>query len=72
MKSKTPKISVVIPLLNERESLPELFDWIALVMQSNRFLYEVVFVDDGSTDKTAEICSGYKNIKLITNHLSLS
>lgn len=50
MKSKTPKISVVIPLLNERESLPELFDWIARVMQSNRFLYEVVFVDDGSTD----------------------
>ena len=44
------KISVVIPLLNERESLPELFDWIARVMQSNRFLYEVIFVDDGSTD----------------------
>ncbi|MDH5414588.1 MAG: glycosyltransferase family 2 protein [Flavobacteriaceae bacterium] len=43
-------ISVVIPLLNEDESLIELHDWIASVMQSNRFLYEIIFIDDGSTD----------------------
>lgn len=43
-------ISVVIPLLNEEESLHELHDWIANVMQSNRFLYELIFIDDGSTD----------------------
>ncbi len=43
-------ISVVIPLLNEQESLMELHDWIAKVMQSNRFSYEIIFIDDGSTD----------------------
>ena len=43
-------ISVVIPLLNEQESLIELHDWIAKVMQSNRFSYEIIFIDDGSTD----------------------
>ena len=48
-------ISVVIPLLNEEESLIELHDWIAKVMQSNQFLYEIIFIDDGSTDKSWEI-----------------
>jgi glycosyltransferase involved in cell wall biosynthesis len=43
-------ISIVIPLLNEEESLEELHDWIAKVMQSNRYLYEIIFIDDGSTD----------------------
>ena len=43
-------ISVVIPLLNEKDSLNELHDWIAKVMQSNRFVYEIIFIDDGSTD----------------------
>ncbi|TYB77433.1 glycosyltransferase family 2 protein [Bizionia gelidisalsuginis] len=43
-------ISVVIPLLNEKESLKELYDWIAKVMQSNHFSYEIIFIDDGSTD----------------------
>ncbi len=43
-------ISVVIPLLNEEESLPELEAWIAKVMKSNNFSYEILFVDDGSTD----------------------
>ena len=37
-------ISVVIPLLNEEESLQELHDWIAKVMQSNRFIYEIIFI----------------------------
>jgi glycosyltransferase involved in cell wall biosynthesis len=43
-------ISVVIPLLNEEESLPELCEWIARVMQENNYTYEVLFIDDGSTD----------------------
>jgi glycosyltransferase involved in cell wall biosynthesis len=43
-------ISVVIPLLNEDESLQELHDWIAKVMQSNLYVYEIIFIDDGSTD----------------------
>ena len=43
-------ISVVVPLYNEEESLPELHDWIKRVMDENGFSYEVVFVDDGSKD----------------------
>ncbi len=45
-------ISVVIPLLNEEESLQELYDWIVSVMQSNQFFYEIIFIDDGSTDSS--------------------
>ncbi|MDY7393720.1 glycosyltransferase family 2 protein [Aureibaculum sp. 2210JD6-5] len=48
-------ISVVIPLLNEEESLKELHDWIAKVMQSNQFLYEIIFIDDGSTDSSWQV-----------------
>ena len=43
-------ISLVIPLLNEAESLPELHAWIKRVMTENKLSYEVVFVDDGSKD----------------------
>ena len=49
------KLSIVIPLLNEEESLNELHDWIAGVMQSNHFLYEVIFIDDGSTDDSWKV-----------------
>jgi glycosyltransferase involved in cell wall biosynthesis len=49
------EISLVIPLLNEDESLQELHDWIAKVMQSNRYLYEIIFIDDGSTDNSWEV-----------------
>ena len=45
-------ISVVIPLFNEEESLPELFGWIARVMQKHNLTYEVIFVNDGSTDQS--------------------
>ncbi len=45
-------ISVVVPLYNEEESLPELVAWIERVMQENSFSYEIVMVDDGSTDKS--------------------
>lgn len=43
-------ISIVIPLLNEEESLTELHQWIVRVMAENNFSYEVIFIDDGSTD----------------------
>ncbi|MCK6649390.1 MAG: glycosyltransferase family 2 protein [Bacteroidia bacterium] len=45
-------ISIVIPLLNEDESLPELHDWIVKVMNENNFSYEILFIDDGSKDKS--------------------
>ncbi len=68
-------ISVVIPLFNEEESLKELYDWIARVMAANRFSYEVIFVDDGSTDHSFKILqelgkedSRAKTIKFRRNH----
>jgi glycosyltransferase involved in cell wall biosynthesis len=48
-------LSVVIPLLNEEESLVELHRWIQSVMQSAGYAYEILFIDDGSTDKSWEI-----------------
>lgn len=67
-------LSIVIPLLNEEESLPELHDWIVQVLQSNSLSYEIIFVDDGSTDKSWEVISGLakknpqvKGIRFIRN-----
>lgn len=67
-------LSVVIPLLNEQESLIELHDWIAKVMQSNRFSYEIIFIDDGSTDESwgiinqlTEKNSNVKGIRFLKN-----
>ena len=48
-------ISVVIPLFNEEESLPELTRWIERVMNDNGFSYEIIFVNDGSSDKSQEV-----------------
>lgn len=48
-------ISIVIPLLNEEESLPELHDWIDRVMKANNFSYEIIFIDDGSKDKSWQV-----------------
>ena len=45
-------ISVIIPLYNEEESLPELYAWIERVMKANSFSFEVIFVNDGSTDNS--------------------
>jgi glycosyltransferase involved in cell wall biosynthesis len=48
-------ISLVIPLLNEEESLQELHDWIAKVMQAYQYRYEIIFIDDGSTDSSWQV-----------------
>lgn len=60
-------ISVVIPLYNEEESLPELKSWIDRVMKSNNFTYEVIFVDDGSRDSSwkvvEELCAESSTVK---------
>ena len=51
-------ISVVIPLFNEEESLPELEAWIRKVMQANNFSYEIIMIDDGSTDSSWKVVQG--------------
>jgi glycosyltransferase involved in cell wall biosynthesis len=48
-------LSIVIPLLNEEESLPELADWIKKVCDANALTYELIFIDDGSTDSSWEV-----------------
>ena len=48
-------ISVIIPLYNEAESLPELEQWIARVMADNGFSYEILFINDGSTDDSWDV-----------------
>ena len=57
MENKTIDISVVVPLYNEEESLPELLAWIERVMDDNKFVYEVIFVDDGSKDGSWAVVS---------------
>jgi glycosyltransferase involved in cell wall biosynthesis len=49
------QISVVVPLFNEDESLPELHDWIVRVMKANNFTYEILFINDGSTDNSWQV-----------------
>ena len=68
-------ISVVIPLFNEEESLSELFAWIQRVMIQNGFSYEVIFVNDGSTDRSWQVIEKLANqndtvkgIKFRRNH----
>ncbi len=67
-------ISVVIPLLNENESLPELHNWIVRVMTEHKYSYELLFIDDGSTDNSWEIIENLsktnpnvKGIRFLTN-----
>lgn len=62
-------ISIIVPLLNEEESLPILCDWIQRVMIANKFSYEIILIDDGSTDKSwhtiEELHNNNPNIKAI-------
>jgi glycosyltransferase involved in cell wall biosynthesis len=68
-------ISVVVPLFNEEESLPELFNWINRVMTEHGFSYEVIFINDGSTDNSWQVIkdlnaqnSAAKGIKFRRNY----
>lgn len=54
-------LSIIVPLLNEAESLPELYSWIVRVMNENSISYEVIFVDDGSTDQSWNIIEKIKS-----------
>lgn len=61
------QLSIVIPFLNEQESLPELTDWIVRVVTANNFSYEIIYVDDGSSDGSwnyvEQICNTNPNVK---------
>ena len=68
-------ISIIVPVFNEEESLPELTDWIKKVCEQEGLAYEVIFVDDGSTDTSWEVIeklsnsnSNLKGIKFRRNH----
>jgi glycosyltransferase involved in cell wall biosynthesis len=54
-------LSIIIPLLNEQESLPELHQWIVKVMTSHNYSYEVIFIDDGSSDNSWKIIEQLSN-----------
>lgn len=56
---KDINISVVVPLYNEAESLPELYAWIGRVMDEHHFTYEIIFVNDGSTDDSWQVIEGF-------------
>ncbi len=56
----TKDISIVVPLYNEEESLPELHQWIVRVMKANNFSYEVIFIDDGSKDNSWAVVEDLK------------
>lgn len=58
MSNEKIDISVVVPLFNEEESLPELAAWIRRVMEANAFSYEIIFVNDGSTDSSWDVICG--------------
>ena len=67
-------LSIIIPLLNEQESLPELQQWIVKVMTTHNYSYEVIFIDDGSTDESWQIIeklskenTNVKGIRFLTN-----
>lgn len=55
MNAEKPDLSIVVPLYNEEESLPELMAWIERVVDENGLSYEVIFIDDGSTDTSWEV-----------------
>jgi len=52
-------LSILIPLLNEEESLKELYTWIIKVMQKNNYSYEIIFLDDGSSDNSWAIIQNF-------------
>ena len=67
---KNMDISIIVPLFNEAESLPKLYEWIARVMKENKFSYEVIFVNDGSTDDSWDVITNLKS--QISNRMTRS
>ena len=68
-------LSLIIPLLNEQESLPELHLWIQKVMIQNNYTYEILFIDDGSTDESWKVIESLtaenqnvKGLKFLRNY----
>jgi len=68
-------VSIVIPVINEAESIPELSEWIEKVMKENNYSYEVIYIDDGSTDTTWKVVEelsrknpNFKGIKFQRNY----
>lgn len=68
-------LSIVIPLLNEQESLPELHSWIVKVMKEYNYSYEILFIDDGSTDESWNVIdnlskenASVKGIRFLRNY----
>ena len=59
-------VSIVVPLFNEEESLPELCAWIQKVAEENNFTYEIILIDDGSTDDSWQVIEN-----LISNHFPI-
>ncbi|MFM1912789.1 MAG: hypothetical protein RIR51_627 [Bacteroidota bacterium] len=66
------QISVIVPLFNEEESLPELEKWIRKVMEENNFSYEILFINDGSKDQSWEVIQSLKSKNPHIIGLSLS
>ena len=58
-------LSIVIPLIDEAESLPELTAWIEKVMQENNFSYEIIAVDDGSKDESWDVIKSFSQKNLL-------
>ena len=54
-------LSIIIPLFNEAESLPPLYDWIKRVMDENKFSYEIIFINDGSTDESWKVINDLRS-----------
>ncbi len=68
-------LSIIIPLFNEEESLPELSEWIVRVVTANQYSYEVIMIDDGSTDNSWQVIEqisannpNFKGIKFQRNY----
>ena len=75
MSATDKQLSIVIPLLNEEESLPELESWIRRVVEENNFSYQIIFIDDGSTDDSWQIIqqlstenTNIKGIRFLRNY----
>ncbi len=72
---KNPDISIIIPFFNEVESLPELYDWLKRVLKENQLRYELLFIDDGSSDQSWKVIENLvarepfvRGIKFRRNH----